>query len=398
MRVKNMLLTGAGIAMLSMMSAFASIAATQVNQIVLDITPEDMEDMKPGDLYSALEPREESAGYYVSDYETSSTTSIPEHSYTYTSIEIEPETGYQFTGTTSVTVKGAYAVTIKSRSNSKIEIKASAYPFYVLRNPSNVDWDKKGTQTNGTKTYAKITKGDEYADSYSLVITWENKDGEEHTTTQSVKKSSVDQIDVSSYNRNNRTITKLAAQAKKGSKTGDNYTANSKFVTDSGSVDDDLSWDTPTFSIPTTTATNVGSQATGSYTSTSSQTSTPSSNSTPGTANAVSGWMQMGGNWYYIRNGVLATGWVNPSGHDWYYMGQDAKMQAGLITDGSYMYYLNMQHDGTYGKMLTGWQVIGSAYYYFNQYSGNGIPYGAMYVNKQTPDGHFVNGYGVMIR
>lgn len=287
MRVKNMLLTGAGIAMLSMMSAFASIAATQVNQIVLDITPEDMEDMKPGDLYSALEPREESAGYYVSDYETSSTTSIPEHSYTYTSIEIEPETGYQFTGTTSVTVKGAYAVTIKSRSNSKIEIKASAYPFYVLRNPSNVDWDKKGTQTNGTKTYAKITKGDEYADSYSLVITWENKDGEEHTTTQSVKKSSVDQIDVSSYNRNNRTITKLAAQAKKGSKTGDNYTANSKFVTDSGSVDDDLSWDTPTFSIPTTTATNVGSQATGSYTSTSSQTSTPSSNSTPGTANAV---------------------------------------------------------------------------------------------------------------
>ena len=90
---------------------------------------QDMEDAAWDRMLAVNLTGDRNAGYYVSDYETSSTTSIPEHSYTYTSIEIEPETGYQFTGTTSVTVKGAYAVTIKSRSNSKIEIKASAQTF-----------------------------------------------------------------------------------------------------------------------------------------------------------------------------------------------------------------------------------------------------------------------------
>lgn len=47
-------------------------------------------------------------------------------------------------------------------------------------------------------------------------------------------------------------------------------------------------------------------------------------------------------------------------------------MLAGLQTINNNLYYLNDQHDGTYGAMKTGWQLVNGSWYYFNN-SGSAL-------------------------
>lgn len=97
----------------------------------------------------------------------------------------------------------------------------------------------------------------------------------------------------------------------------------------------------------------------------------------------LSGWQYIGGYWYYLgSNGAMMHGgWHFINGY-WYYLNQDGVMLTGWQDINGSWYYLNQD-----GVMLTGWQDINGDWYYLD---GNG----AMYANRLTPDGYYVDGSG----
>jgi len=123
--------------------------------------------------------------------------------------------------------------------------------------------------------------------------------------------------------------------------------------------------------------------------------------------------------WFYFdANGIMQTGWQKTGNGKWYCLrtAEDARygaMEKGLYQDSSdgNFYYL----DPVTGIMQTGWQKINGKYYYFAEESAGtswfwnsqigrwasrmlgGHPYGAMYRNEKTPDGHQVDATGARI-
>ena len=138
-------------------------------------------------------------------------------------------------------------------------------------------------------------------------------------------------------------------------------------------------------------------------------------------------WRLIGDKWYYYKNYVKQTGWIN-DGQSWYYLNADGTQFKGwLLLDNQYYYllpttgqmktgwlkaedawyYLNsdgtmaknwIQVDGTYyyllnGAMVTGWLRIGNDYYYMR---GNG----SMVTGWRKMDGkyYYFNGSGKLVR
>ncbi len=105
--------------------------------------------------------------------------------------------------------------------------------------------------------------------------------------------------------------------------------------------------------------------------------------------------------WYcFDENGSMRTGWINDSQDPsvWYYVSEkkdasEGSMQTGWVTDpkDGRKYYL----DPATGVMCSGWQKIGSVWYYFGQPGDTSHPYGSMYKNEMTPDGYYVGPSGV---
>ena len=75
--------------------------------------------------------------------------------------------------------------------------------------------------------------------------------------------------------------------------------------------------------------------------------------------NALNGWVQQSGKWYYYHNDAKATGWLQVGG-TWYYFNASGAMVTGWLQSGSTWYYFNSS-----GAMVTGWQRIGGTWYYF---------------------------------
>lgn len=80
----------------------------------------------------------------------------------------------------------------------------------------------------------------------------------------------------------------------------------------------------------------------------------------------ANGWQATSSDsWYLFNQGQLKTGWQQQD-QNWYYLNpQSARMATGLTKIDNSLYYLNSQHDGSYGAMQTGWQEINQQWYYF---------------------------------
>ncbi|MDO5551647.1 MAG: hypothetical protein Q4F76_10780, partial [Lachnospiraceae bacterium] len=124
-------------------------------------------------------------------------------------------------------------------------------------------------------------------------------------------------------------------------------------------------------------------------------------------------WEKIDGSWYLFGADSYARfGWyLDTAAGDWYYLDVNTGMRTGWHQDtqDSRWYYLNAD-----GVMATGWMQIGGKWYYFNDNTpeatwefsqteriwkyrtdSDGRPYGSMYWNEETPDGHFVDENGV---
>ena len=120
-------------------------------------------------------------------------------------------------------------------------------------------------------------------------------------------------------------------------------------------------------------------------------------------AAAASGWVSEGGSWYYYKNGQrVHDDWLLDRGV-WYFLDQDGKMLEGFAQidlgradDG--WYYFSEKHDGTYGHVMTGWQVVNGSWRYFNpKHDGT---YGRMVTNDWLLDGgvwYFLDPDGKML-
>lgn len=103
-------------------------------------------------------------------------------------------------------------------------------------------------------------------------------------------------------------------------------------------------------------------------------------------ASAVSGWQNIEDNWYYFDPTnvwqMTSWQWIN---NQWYYFDptQKGKMLSGLQQINGRGYYLNDQHNGTYGAMQNGWQKINGRWYGFG-----GPDDGAAYNGWHLINGH----------
>lgn len=163
---------------------------------------------------------------------------------------------------------------------------------------------------------------------------------------------------------------------------------------------------------------------------------------TPSTKESGGTFHGSGNDWTYIKaDGTQAKSEWIASGGDWYYFGEDGKMKFDWFLDpkSNLWYMLSRNHDGRFGaalrgwyyedqdgkwyflnpvtsEMMTGWQYIDHKRYYFapsnegQTYFGDNVngwyfdptrnirPFGSMYRDEETPDGHRVDGNGARVQ
>jgi hypothetical protein len=98
--------------------------------------------------------------------------------------------------------------------------------------------------------------------------------------------------------------------------------------------------------------------------------------------------------YYFGADSAMATGWRKDALGSWYYFSEtpgatQGQMATGWLKAADGAWYLL---DAT-GKMLTGWQEWGGAWYYLSDGS-DGRSAGTLYVNATTPDGYSVDATG----
>lgn len=98
------------------------------------------------------------------------------------------------------------------------------------------------------------------------------------------------------------------------------------------------------------------------------------------------GWKFIQGSWYFFdNNGVMKTGWLSNGGYR-YYLNGNGQMQTGWLLDGGKRYYFNGS-----GRMVTGWLKDSNHRYYLN--SSGVMQTGWVKVNGKR---YFLNSDGSM--
>lgn len=108
-------------------------------------------------------------------------------------------------------------------------------------------------------------------------------------------------------------------------------------------------------------------------------------------ANTAGSWKQSGENWSFLdEKGQNVLGWIYENG-SWYYVDpKTGTLRSGwlYLADGS-QYFFSNKHDGSFGKMLTGWNWIdGNCYYFVTEADERE---GKLIKDGMTPDGYRVD-------
>lgn len=102
--------------------------------------------------------------------------------------------------------------------------------------------------------------------------------------------------------------------------------------------------------------------------------------------NMQTGWLNDGGNWYYLKqNGAMQTGWLYYE-NQWYYLDYNGVMRTGWIEDDGNWYYLKRN-----GAMATGWIVSKNKWYFLN--TSGAMETGWLYYGKKW---YFLDSEGAM--
>ncbi len=110
------------------------------------------------------------------------------------------------------------------------------------------------------------------------------------------------------------------------------------------------------------------------------------------------GWKYEDDQWYYYKNDVRLTGWVQDGGSVYYCDPEaDGAMVKGLFSVDGQTYYFSEKTDGSGGVMRTGWVWLEDTYYYFAPATGAMLISGWVYDGGrqyyQGPDGRQVSGW-----
>lgn len=108
-------------------------------------------------------------------------------------------------------------------------------------------------------------------------------------------------------------------------------------------------------------------------------------------ANTAGSWKQSGENWSFLdEKGQNVLGWIYENG-SWYYVDpKTGTLRSSwlYLADGS-QYFFSNKHDGSFGKMLTGWNWIdGNCYYFVTEADERE---GKLIKDGTTPDGYRVD-------
>ena len=355
--------------------SMSAYAATTITDVKFTCEADDDEECTEGITHPSFTVDDETE-YSVSWEDTSTTTSDSvsgaKNEKTY-KLTFTANGDYEFpSSATSVNVTGTGINSVVSKKvkddQQTLEVKVKAWPYAKLPTPSI-----EGDETSDSS----VTINSEVSGTFEYVITYVDFYGEEHTvhsttTSKSIKVSSYNK-ELSESQKNNdkyvgdKAVTGVAVRMTKLSGSSNPYIVPSDWSEELSDADFDF-----------TTYETWSDWIDGKATSTSSS----SSKSNVINTTQSGGWTGSGDSWYYKNAaGTVVTGWVLDGGN-YYYCdpSNGGKMMAGWLhdTDGQW-YYLNPNHDGTYGRMMTSWQTINGVKYYFRPNSGG--PMGSMVCN-----------------
>lgn len=118
-----------------------------------------------------------------------------------------------------------------------------------------------------------------------------------------------------------------------------------------------------------------------------------------GTNSYASGWMSIGGSWYYFdpesRCVACRNVWKKID-NDFFFFNEDGTLCTGWKSSQEHWFYLNKTPDnGRFGRLLTGWVMLekSGAFCYLNEYDSS-MPSGAMFRDMIGPGGYYLDGNG----
>ena len=122
----------------------------------------------------------------------------------------------------------------------------------------------------------------------------------------------------------------------------------------------------------------------------------------PGTGTSGdTNWIYDNIGWRFLKSdGTYANDeWCEVSWNrrpNWYHFNSNGYADGGWFTDtDGHRYYLYNDHDGAFGRMLTGWNEIDGLWYYFNTANTTTASLGSLFTSGTTPDGYHVNADGI---